>query len=87
MHDILITINGSPYDQNKEDERLSEAVSRVTETSLPLIYVNQVGGQDELVFDGASFILDASSNLCGQSPSWVEDISINKLQFDDRWNS
>ena len=81
--DILVTINGSPYDQNKEDERLSEAVSRVTETSLPLIYVNQVGGQDELVFDGTSFILDASSNLCGQSPSWEEDISINKLQFDE----
>ena len=81
--DILVAINGSPYDQNKEDERLSEAVSRVTETSLPLIYVNQVGGQDELVFDGTSFILDASSNLCGQSPSWEEDISINKLQFDE----
>ena len=80
--DILITINGSPYDQSKEDERLSEAVSRVSETSLPLIYVNQVGGQDELVFDGASFILDSSANLCGQSPSWEEDISINKLEID-----
>ena len=81
--DILVIINGSPYDQSKEDERLSEAVSRVAETSLPLIYVNQVGGQDELVFDGTSFVLDASSNLCRQSPSWEEDISINKLQFDE----
>ena len=48
---ILIVINGSPFDQNKEDERISVAVSRVVETDLPLIYVNQIGGQDELVFD------------------------------------
>ncbi|MDG2268555.1 MAG: nitrilase-related carbon-nitrogen hydrolase, partial [Alphaproteobacteria bacterium] len=46
---ILIVINGSPFDQNKEDERISVAVSRVVETNLPLIYVNQIGGQDELV--------------------------------------
>ena len=45
--------NGSPYEHDKQDERLKLAVARVTETGLPLIYVNQVGGQDELVFDGA----------------------------------
>lgn len=72
---ILIVINGSPFDQNKEDERLSVAVSRVIETNLPLVYVNQIGGQDELVFDGGSFALDATSKLCLQSSSWKNEIS------------
>ena len=79
---ILIVINGSPFDQNKEDERISVAVSRVVETNLPLIYVNQIGGQDELVFDGGSFALNNNSNLCLQSSLWVEsedclELSIN----------
>ena len=72
---ILVIINGSPFDQNKEDERLSVAVSRVVETNLPLIYVNQVGGQDELVFDGGSFALDSSSKLSLQCSSWKEEIN------------
>ncbi|MBH88473.1 MAG: NAD+ synthase [Pelagibacterales bacterium] len=76
---ILIVINGSPFDQNKEDERLSVAVSRVVETNLPLIYVNQIGGQDELVFDGSSFALDSSAKLCLQSSSWREEV--NKLEI------
>ena len=79
---ILIVINGSPFDQNKEDERISVAVSRVVETNLPLIYVNQIGGQDELVFDGGSFALNNNSKLCLQSSLWVEsenclELSIN----------
>ena len=79
---ILIVINGSPFDQNKEDERISVAVSRVVETKLPLIYVNQIGGQDELVFDGGSFALNNNSKLCLQSSLWVEsedclELSIN----------
>jgi NAD+ synthase len=72
---LLIVINGSPFDQKKEDERLSVAVSRVVETNLPLIYVNQIGGQDELVFDGGSFALNASSKLCLQSAAWKEEIN------------
>ena len=67
---ILIVINGSPFDQNKEDERISVAVSRVVETRVPLIYVNQVGGQDELVFDGESFVLNQNSNYACRVPSW-----------------
>ena len=73
--ELLIVINGSPFDQNKEDERLSVAVARVVETNLPLIYVNQIGGQDELVFDGGSFALDASSKLKLQSSAWKEEIN------------
>jgi NAD+ synthase len=72
---LLIVINGSPFDQKKEDERLSVAVSRVVETNLPLIYVNQIGGQDELVFDGGSFALNARSKLCLQSAAWKEEIN------------
>src|SRR5882757_4559100 len=57
--EILIVPNGSPYARDKNDLRLSISVARVTESGLPLIYLNQVGGQDELVFDGASFALNA----------------------------
>ena len=57
--EMLISPNGSPFDWPKPDQRMNVAVARVTETGLPLLYVNQVGGQDELVFDGASFVLNA----------------------------
>ena len=77
--ELLIVINGSPFDQNKEDERLSVAVARVVETNLPLIYVNQVGGQDELVFDGGSFALDSSAKLKLQSSAWKEEINHIKI--------
>ena len=73
--ELLIVINGSPFDQNKEDERLSVAVSRVVENNLPLIYVNQIGGQDELVFDGGSFALDSRAKLKLQSSAWKEEIN------------
>jgi NAD+ synthase len=68
--EILVVPNGSPYEFDKADLRLQLAVARVTETGLPLIYVNQVGGQDELVFDGASFVLDAGCRLRAQLPSF-----------------
>ena len=77
--ELLIVINGSPFDQNKEDERLSVAVARVVETNLPLIYVNQIGGQDELVFDGGSFALDSNSKLKLQSSAWKEEINHIKI--------
>ena len=57
--------NGSPYARDKNDVRLSIAVARVTESGLPLVYLNQVGGQDELVFDGASFALNADLSRRG----------------------
>jgi len=74
--DILIIINGSPFESEKIDERLSLAVARVTENNLPLIYVNLVGGQDELVFDGASFVLGADKSLKAKLASWQEDLSL-----------
>jgi NAD+ synthase len=74
--EILIVPNGSPFEMDKADLRVQIAVARVTETGLPLIYVNQVGGQDELVFDGGSFVLDAGCNLRAQSPVLREDLEL-----------
>ena len=73
---VLIVINGSPFDVRKADERRQAAAARVNETGLPLLYVNQVGGQDELVFDGASFVLDVDGNLVAQARSWLPDLSL-----------
>ena len=64
--ELMIVPNGSPYWRDKEDVRLNLAVARVTESGVPLIYINQVGGQDELVFDGASFALHADHTLAFQ---------------------
>ncbi len=72
--EILISPNGSPFDWPKPDLRLNVAVARVTETALPLVYLNQVGGQDELVFDGASFVLNADHSLAVQLPAWEEAV-------------
>jgi NAD+ synthase len=73
--EILIVPNGSPYARGKNDLRLSVQVARVTESHLPLVYLNQVGGQDELVFDGASFVLNGDRSLGVQLPSFVENIT------------
>jgi len=70
--ELLLVPNGSPYEVGKDDRRLSLSVSRVTETGLPLVYLNRVGGQDELVFDGASFVLNADRSLAAQLPDWEE---------------
>ena len=70
--ELMIVPNGSPYWRDKEDVRLNLAVARVTESSVPLIYINQVGGQDELVFDGASFGLHADRALAFQLPAFRE---------------
>ncbi|MFO0998147.1 MAG: NAD+ synthase [Alphaproteobacteria bacterium] len=78
--EILVVINGSPYETKKQDERINLAVARVVETSLPLIYVNQVGGQDELVFDGASFVLGHDRTLRAQCASWREDLLLTRWQ-------
>ncbi|SIS98245.1 NAD+ synthase [Insolitispirillum peregrinum] len=69
--EILVIPNGSPFELDKPDQRLSHAVARVSETGLPLVYVNQVGGQDELVFDGSSFVLGADHSLRLSMAPWV----------------
>ena len=74
--ELMISPNGSPFDWPKPDQRLNVAVARVTETGLPLIYVNQCGGQDELVFDGASFALNPDGSLAVQLPAWEEALKV-----------
>jgi NAD+ synthase len=71
--EILVVPNGSPYARGKTDIRLGISVARVTESGLPLVYLNQVGGQDELVFDGASFALNADRSLAAQLPAFEEN--------------
>lgn len=73
--EMLIALNGSPYETNKHNERLSHAKARVSETGLPLLYVNQVGGQDELVFDGASFAMNEGGDIADQAPIFEEHIA------------
>ena len=72
--EILVIANGSPFERDKQGSRLAHARSRVLETELPLIYVNQVGGQDELVFDGASFVLDNSGSETVRLHSWRDHV-------------
>jgi len=72
--DILISINGSPFELGKMSERLRLARARATENNLPLIYLNQVGGQDELVFDGNSFLISSNGSKDLHMPSWQESL-------------
>ncbi|MDF2120365.1 NAD+ synthase [Roseiarcaceae bacterium H3SJ34-1] len=84
--EILLSPNGSPYWRGKHEERIGIAVARVTESGLPLIYLNQVGGQDELVFDGGSFALNADRSLAFQMPAFKEDIAVSVWQRgNDGW--
>ncbi|HXV25819.1 MAG TPA: NAD+ synthase [Alphaproteobacteria bacterium] len=76
--ELLLVPNGSPFEFEKHDHRVQLAVARVTESDLPLIYVNQVGGQDELVFDGASFAVNADRSLAAQLPSFREMIALTR---------
>jgi NAD+ synthase len=84
--EILIVPNGSPYWRCKMDERLNIAALRVAESGLPFIYANQVCGQDELVFDGASFALHANSSLAFQLPAFEEAVVLTEWRREgDTW--
>ncbi|RME65102.1 MAG: NAD+ synthase [Alphaproteobacteria bacterium] len=81
--EMLVVLNASPYETGKTDRRLAHAVARVVENGLPLLFVNMVGGQDELVFDGASFVLDANRRIACQLPAWQEDIRLTRWRRTD----
>ncbi len=72
--ELFVVPNGSPYWRDKSDVRLNVVIARVTESGLPLIYVNQVGGQDELVFDGASFAVNTDCSIAFQLPAFQETV-------------
>jgi NAD+ synthase len=71
--EILIVPNASPFDSRKREIRLAQARARVAETGLPLVYVNQAGGQDDLVFDGGSFVLSEAGNVIVQAGEFAEE--------------
>ena len=81
--EVLVVINASPYEMEKSNDRLKLANDRVTESGLALIYVNQVGGQDELVFDGASFVISNKGDLKISLPSFVSEVKTISFSIDD----
>ena len=84
--EILVVPNGSPYYRNKQDVRVNLMVARVVETGLPLAYVNMVGGQDDQVFDGASFVLNPSGALAAQMPAFDEALAfVDFEETPDGW--
>jgi NAD+ synthase len=86
--DILLVPNGSPYARGKQDVRQMLMVSRVVETGLPLVYLNMVGGQDDQVFDGASFVLNPGGRLAVQMPAFDTALQIvDFLRDGDGWRA
>jgi NAD+ synthase (glutamine-hydrolysing) len=77
---LIIVPNGSPYHTTQRAARRAQVEARVRENGLPFVYVNRVGGQDELVFDGASFVMDAAGVVAQQLPAWHETVAI--AEFD-----
>ncbi len=71
--EVIVNINASPFHVGKQKQREETLSKRIKENSLPILYVNQVGGQDELVFDGASFVLDKNGNKIAQAKPCAED--------------
>lgn len=80
--DLLLTMNGSPYEEGKTHTRMELAIRRAREVGAPLIYLNQVGGQDDLIFDGGSFVVDSDGTLLERSPMFMEDLSYFTLDTD-----
>ena len=78
--EMLLSINGSPYEVDKHRQRVDLAVHRVVETNLPFVFCAQIAGQDELVFEGASFVLNADRQLAVQMPHFAEEVRLTTWQ-------
>ena len=78
---LLVVPNGSPYEANKDDVRLELCASRAVEAECALAYVNLVGGQDELVFDGDALVVDARGELVARSQQFVEELLVVDLDL------
>jgi len=80
---VLLVINASPYEVDKQTQREQDVGrSRVTETGIPMVFVNLLGGQDELVFDGNSFVMDARGNVTLRAPAFAEGMYVVDLAVD-----
>ncbi len=78
---LVININGSPYELNKDDVRLSLVSRRAAEAGATVAYVNMIGGQDELVFDGDSMVVGADGTVLARSPQFTEDLLVLDLEL------
>jgi NAD+ synthase (glutamine-hydrolysing) len=78
---LLVVINGSPYERSKDDVRLDLCAGRAREAGCALAYVNMVGGQDELVFDGDSLVVGARGELIARAPRFTEDLLVVDLDL------
>jgi NAD+ synthase/NAD+ synthase (glutamine-hydrolysing) len=81
--ELLIALNASPYHIDKQARRYEVLRSRIEDTGVPVVYANMVGGQDELVFDGASFALDRGGELVYQAPSFAETLGLLSYEMGD----
>ncbi|HCP19365.1 MAG TPA: NAD+ synthase [Alphaproteobacteria bacterium] len=81
--DIILCPNGSPFEIDKTDQRIQTAVGRAVENKVPVVYVNLVGGQDDQIFDGASFAVNSDGSLGCHMPSFVEALTMITLTGDD----
>lgn len=86
--ELLLVANGSPYELDKDDLRQRLVASRVAATGLPMVYLNRVGGQDELAFDGSSMVMNADGELVVQMRDWEEQILLTEWSRgqDGRWS-
>ncbi|MBL6634816.1 MAG: NAD+ synthase [Actinobacteria bacterium] len=82
--EILVSINGSPYHLDKDAERENLIANRASDLQVPICYVNQVGGQDELVFDGGSFVVDRGGELVARAPLFEESLLITDVSIEPR---
>ena len=78
--ELLLTLNASPFNSGKIHQREAVICQQVKAAQIPLVYVNQIGGQDELIFDGASFVADAQGNIVFRAAEFEEQISV--IEFD-----
>lgn len=86
--DMLLVPNGSPYFRDKHEVRLNQMVARVTENDVPLVYVNMVGGQDDQIFDGGSFVLNRHGALAVQLPFMQEAVeTVDFTKTDAGWQA
>ncbi len=79
---VLVNLNASPYSQGRRDERIAVLAARAAETGCPIVYVNQVGGQDELVFDGASLVMGPDGTVLAAAGQFTEEVMVVDIDID-----
>ena len=81
---LMINLNASPYHKDKTDERLNALTANIKEGHMPVVYVNLVGGQDQLVFDGGSLVMDDKAEYCFRAPDFEESVYVVEISPDNK---